>query len=225
MTRNLIFIFALGVLLSACQERQDGAAVGALYNSELAYALQERQFFNKKRTTLMFENGATAQTCSEYLRLIAGSALKEDVNNQLAKGEYLSCDVVAMIGDKKLSVPGKDALLGQALATRLDLRSFPSSLFQTLDERKFSLSHLDAKAVKADSTGVTYETKDWHFRLELVATLDVNNNGKADWVLWLADEAKSGNYRQYQTLIVPDVSDTGPMSAIPYTATMNAKRK
>lgn len=75
-----------------------------------------------------------------------------------------------------------------------------------LDEQKHSLNQLDEKAVKGESTTVIHETADGHYRLELVATLDVNNNGKADWVLWLADEAKSGNYRQYQTLIAYDVA-------------------
>lgn len=226
MIRRLFAVCALSVFLGACQGQQETAIAGSVYNDKVANALQQRRDSdNKKRALLTFDSGATAQTCGEYLRSIAVSALKEDVNNQIAKSEYLLCDVLAMVGDRKLGAGRQDATFGQILATRLDLRSFPSSLFQTLDERKFSLSHLDAKAVKVDSTGVTYETKDWHFRLELVATLDVNNNGKADWVLWLSDEAKSGNYRQYQTLIVSDVSDTGPISAVPYTATMNAKRK
>jgi len=226
MIRKLFAVCALSVFLGACQGQQEAAIAGSVYSDQVVNALQQRRDNdNKKRASLTFDSGATAQTCGEYLRLMAVSVLKEDVNNQIARSEYLLCDVLAMIGDRKLGAGRQGAAFGQILATRLDLRSFPSSLFQTLDERKFSLSHLDAKAVRADSTGVKYETKNWHFRLELVATLDVNNNGKADWVLWLADEAKSGNYRQYQTLIVPDVSDTGPMSAIPYTATMNAKRK
>lgn len=225
MTRDLFFVFALSVLLAACQERQETTVVGSVYNSELANALQQRQIFNKKRAAIAFNSGTTAQTCGEYLRLIAESTLKEDVNNQLAKGEYLLCEVLAMVGDKKLTVGRQDATFGQTLATRLDLRSFPSSLFQMLDVQKYSLSQLNAKTVKVESTAVTYETGDWHYRLELVATLDVNNNGKTDWVLWLADEAKSGNYRQYQTLVVQDVHDTGLMSATPYAFKMNVQRK
>ena len=84
-----------------------------------------------------------------------------------------------------------------------------------LDEKKFSLKQLGANAVKTEATSASYETTDWHYRLEWVATLDANNNGKADWVLWLADEAKDGNYRQYQTLVIYDVSVTGLLSAVP----------
>jgi len=226
MIRNLFFVFTLGVFLVACQGRQEAAVVGAVYNSEVTNALQpQRENFSKKRAALTFDSGASAQSCDEYLRLLATSALKEDVNNQLAKGEYLLCDVLALIGDKKLPAARQDVALGQVLATRLDVRSFPSSLFQMLDEQKYTLSQLDAKAIKTDNTAVTYETPEWRYRIELVATLDINKNGKADWVLWLADEAKTGNYRQYQTLIIQDVSDTGSLSATPYTVTMNAQHK
>lgn len=224
MIKKIFFIFAVNVSLVACQERQEVSSV-TLYNSELANVLQDRKILNKKRATLTFESGATAQNCGEYLRLTTTSMLKEDVSNQLGKSEYLACDVAAIIGDTKHTVVGKDARFGQALANRLDLRSFPSSLFQMLDEKKYSLSTLGAKAVKVESASVTYETGDWRYRLELVATLDMNRNGKLDWVLWLADEAKSGNYRQYQTLIVQDVSDTGSLHAVPYPFAMNTQKK
>ena len=226
MTRSTLLVLSLGVFLVACQGRQEAVVVGAVYNSEVASALQQYQSnFNKKRAVLVFDSGAKAQTCNEYLRLIATVPLKEDVNNQLVKGEYLLCEVLAIIGEKKLSAGRQDVGFGQALASRLDLRSFPSSLFQTLDEHKFSLSQLDAKAVKTEATAVTYETAEWRYRIEVVATLDVNNNGKADWLLWLADEAKTGNYRQYQTLVIYDVNETGPMKATPYAVTMNAQPK
>jgi hypothetical protein len=217
-------VCALGAILVACQGQQDVAGTGSVYNDQVAKALQQRRDADtRKRAMLAFDSGATAQTCGEYLRLLANSTLKEDVNNQIAKGEYLLCEVLAMIGDKKLGAGRQDVAFGQALAARLDLRSFPSSLFQTLDEKKHSLSQLDTNAVSVEPTGAAYETNDWRFRLELVATLDVNNNGKPDWVVWLADEAKSGNYRQYQTLIAHDVGDTGSINAVPYAVTMNAK--
>ena len=79
---------------------------------------------------------------------------------------------------------------------------FPSSLSQVLDEHKYSLNQLDGAAVKLEPTVAVYETKDTHYRLEVVAILDINNNAQTDWLLWLADEARTGNYRQYQTLII-----------------------
>lgn len=225
MTRNL-FVVVLSGFLAACPSQQAVTDIGSVYNGKVASALkQQRENYDKKRTMVEFDSGAAAQTCGEYLRLVVGSTLKENVNNQLARSEYLLCEVLTMVGSKKLSTGSQDVALGQALAARLDLRSFPSSLFQMLTEQKYSLSHLNAISVKVEPTAVTYETKDWYYRLEVVATLDVNNNGRTDWVLWLTDEAKSGNYRQYQTLIVLDVSDTGLMSAVPYMATMNAQLK
>lgn len=224
MIRNIAFIIVVNVLVAACQERREVSSV-TLYNSELANALQDRQILNKKRAALTFESGTTAQNCGEYLRLSASSMLKEEVNNQLAKSEYLACDVAAILGDTKYTLVRKDAPFGQTLANRLDLRTFPSSLFQMLDEKKYSLSAVGARAVKVESTSATYETGDVHYRLELVATLDMNRNGKLDWVLWLADEAKSGNYRQYQTLIVQDARDTGSLRAVPYPYAMNTQKK
>lgn len=226
MTRKPFFIFVLSVFLAACQNHNEVTVVGAVYDDEVMHALQQPQENdNKKRTPIVFDTGEIAQTCSEYLHLIAGAALKEDTYNQVVKSEYLLCEVLAIIGNRKLSAGRQDVTFGQALATRLDLRSFPSSLHQMLDKQKHSLNQLDEKAVKAESTAVIYETEDWHYRLDLVATLDVNNNGKADWILWLINEAKSGSYRQYQTLIAHDVSATDLISAAPYVATMAAQHK
>ena len=60
------------------------------------------------------------------------------------------------------------------------------------------------------------ETAEWRYRLELVAISDIDKNGKPDWVLWLSDESKSGNYRGYQTLIAYDVKQGNTISAKPY---------
>ena len=217
MTRKLFFVTAFSVLLAACQGQHEGVA----YNVEVIKALQQHEAtLKQKRTELQFDSGASAQTCEDYLRLSATETLKEDVANQLVKSEYLVCDVLALVGKKKLGSGHPDGNFGQVLAERVDLRSFPSSLHQMLDEKKFSLKQLGTNAVKKDARAASYDTQDWHYRLELVATLDVNNNGKADWVVWLADEAKDGNYRQYQTLVIHDVSKTGLLNAVPYVYKM-----
>ena len=215
MIRNIFFVVLLSVSMLGCDARPQ-AVVGTVYNRELADALQNRQIFKKKRAALTFDSGAVAQNCAQYLRLAGGSPIKEDVANQLAKSEYLLCDALALIGDKKSATGPHDVAFGKALADRLDLRSFPSSLAPMLDETKYSLAHVDEAAVKLEPTAAAYETKDMHYRLEVVATLDINNNAKPDWVLWLADEARIGNYRQYQTLVVYDVSDSGPLRAVPF---------
>lgn len=220
MTRGLILVFVFGALLAACQKQQAPVALGVVYNNELTNALQQPEVFKKKRTILEFTSGATGQTCEDYLQLTVSSTVKEEINNQMVKSEYLVCEALALIGDKQLTAADTNVAFGQILATRLDLRSFPSSLFQMLDDQKYTLENLDTK-VKVATTSVTYETQEWHYRLELVATLDVNNNGKVDWVLWLADEAKPGNYRQYQTLVVYDVGNTGLLRATPFASLRN----
>ena len=112
MRRNILLVFCGAVLLAACQGRQDVAVVGTVYNSDVANALQQYQGnATKKRAELVFDSDATAQSCDEYLRLIATSPLKEDVNNQLAKGEYLLCEVPAIIGNKQLSAGRQDVSL------------------------------------------------------------------------------------------------------------------
>ena len=216
MIKNLTFVVLLSVSMLGCEVR-DKAPVGAVYNRELADALQRRDVFDKERAALTFDSGAVAHTCGEYLRLVGSSPIKEGVTNQLAKGEYLLCDVLALIGDKKLAAGAQDVAFGQALATRLDLRTLPSSLSQMLDEHEYSLNRLDGAAVKLEPTAAVYETKDTHYRLEVVAALDINNNAKTDWLVWLADEARTGNYRQYQTLIIYDVSESGPLRASLYS--------
>lgn len=215
MIKRPFFVILLSVSLLGCEVPPKGAVVGTICNREVADALRQRDILDKKRAALTFDSGASAHTCRDYFRLIGSSSVKEDVTNQLAKSEYLLCDVAAVIGDKKLVTDVRDVAFGQALAARLDLRSFPSSLFQMLDEHKYSLNQLDAAAVRLSPVAATYDTKDLHFRLEVVATLDVNKNGKADWLLWLADEARMGNYRQYQTLVIYDVTGSGLLRAAP----------
>lgn len=178
--------------------------------------LQREETLRKNRTALQFESGASARTCSEYLHLVASDPLKEGVANQLAKSEYLICDVLALTGKQKPGSRQPDDRFGQALAERVDLRSFPSSLHQMLDEKNFSLKLLDARAATTAATSASYDTRDWHYRLELIATLDANGNGKPDWVVWLTDEARDGNYRHYQTLVIYDVPETGWLRAVPY---------
>ena len=98
MIRKLFAVCALSVFLGACQGQQEAAIAGSVYSDQVVNALQQRRDNdNKKRASLTFDSGATAQTCGEYLRLMAVSVLKEDVNNQIARSEYLLCDVLAMI--------------------------------------------------------------------------------------------------------------------------------
>jgi len=51
------------------------------------------------------------------------------------------------------------------------------------------------------------DNNDWLYELRIVARLDLNNNGKGDWLIWLTDKAKMGRYSTLSDLVAYDVSD------------------
>lgn len=217
--RILSYVLSVvAVLLTGCVAQSKVPDVVILLNNDATKAISRySEAVSKKRVPVEFDSGEKADTCESYMRLAAKSTLKEDVANQLGKSEYLMCDVLAIVGNRK-TIAGdihKTSAYGTALASRLDLRTFPSSLFHMLDEKRHTLTQLNAKAVTT-TTSASSETDDWRYRLELVAVLDVDKNGKLDWVLWLSDESKQGNYRSYQTLIASDVTESGVIGAKPY---------
>jgi hypothetical protein len=44
---------------------------------------------------------------------------------------------------------------------------------------------------------------------------DIDQSGRADWLVWLTDEALDGNYRGYQSLLIKDVTESGLLRATP----------
>ena len=216
MKKCFYVLSVLTVFLSGCAAQSKVSDVVILLNDDAAKAISRySEAVSKKRVPVEFDPGEKADTCESYMRLAAKSSLKEDVANQLGKSEYLMCDVLAIVGNRKIIAGDihKTTAYGTALASRLDLRTFPSSLFQMLDENKHTLTQLNTKAVKTTTTSASSETDEWRYRLELVAVLDADKNGKPDWVLWLSDESKPGNYRNYQTLIAYDVTESGVIGA------------
>ncbi|MBI5750625.1 MAG: hypothetical protein HZA59_00585 [Hydrogenophilales bacterium] len=217
MTWKLILAVMAIAFQAACQTRIDAPVAVTIYGDGVLNGVKQySETIHKKRGVIEFESGLAAETCETYSRLIKEAVPKEGVSNQIAKSDYLICDVLEIIGNKKYREGARENEYGHLLAARLDLRSFSSSLFQRLGEKKFAFNHFDAGTVKTNSTSVTYETPDWHYKLEIVAVLDLNNNGKPDWVMWLADEAKVGNYRNYQTLVAYDVATEGAIRATPF---------
>ena len=176
-----------------------------IYNQQVREAYQHyASTLTEKRNDLVFENGDKANDCNTYLKASKASAIGEGVNNQIIKGEYLVCDVLSLLGKRQFIIPKIMPKIGERLATQVDLRSFPSSVFPQLNDRKFTLSKLTGK-LTVGATAVSLDSVDWHYTIEVVATADINNNGKTDWIFWLVDEARMGNYRGYQTLVAYDV--------------------
>ena len=141
----------------------------------------------------------------------------EDVTNQQVKSEYLICDVLGSVAnDMRMEpiAPGKG--FGEALASRLDLRSFPSSLGPRVDDEHYTLNHLiDARQLKTEPWGLTVSSPSWSYVLRVVLVGDIDRSGAVDWVIWLTDEALDGNYRGYDTLLVRDVAIDGLLQAQP----------
>lgn len=158
-----------------------------------------------KRSALLFQNGLSAGNCESYADLKSESEIVETVNNQLVKSEYLVCDALKILSDAKVfSGAVKTELMGQQLLNKLDLRSFPNSLHRLTDDNSFTLGSLFASDSVANETSVKYETEDWIITIKVVAVVLLNGNEDEDWVVQLADESKSGNYRNYENLIIYD---------------------
>lgn len=219
MKKILFFIFSSTILI-ACDAKQPSVPVINVLNPDMAQAMgQYLKTFSRHRNQIEFNDGTIASNCTAYIKASRVSNIKQGVNNQLFKSEYLECDVLTLLGNYKFIQAKVNDPIGKDLATRLDLRSFPSSFNHRLDKSNYTLDKVAKAAIKVGPTDIRYETTDWFYRLETVAIADVNKNKKSDWIIWLVDESKVGTYRNYQTLIIYDVESTkGELKATPYPA-------
>lgn len=202
-----VFVFTtmLTMLLTACSVPSSDATVNLL-DPELRTAYENySNTWQQRRTTLEFDNDQSADNCAAYIELTAKHDIKETVFNQQVHGEYLVCEALKLLGSsvkiENASVPPE---LGARLAKELDLRSFASSLNQQSDAERHTLSSLDPAHLKVQGATAELDSEDWHFWMGVVAVADVNGNGVKDWIVWVADEAKLGNYRAYSTVLVFD---------------------
>jgi hypothetical protein len=142
------------------------------------------------------------------------SSILEGVNNEIISQEYLICPsiVVLQSADSTSITTHLPVSYGTELCSRLDLTTFPSSLRPRLSGAKRVLSALEIP-LEADKYACSFDTRDWFFRVEVVAEADFEKDGKTDWLVWLFDEAKTGNYRGYSVLVVSDVSRPGLLAA------------
>ena len=97
-----------------------------------------------------------------------------------------------------------DLSFGEKLESKLDLRSFPSSLNRAGTEEAHTLKSIFPEQSKSFDNVVELQTEDWAFAIEVVALAKINDNSLPDWIIWVLDEAKSGNYRGYSTFIIYD---------------------
>ena len=197
-------------LLTACLSANAETPVFVAANVLRMVTNREKEW-TAPRTTLALSAGQ-ASDCASYARLRA-SGIVDDGSNERVKSEYLICDVLIQLGPtpeaKALPVDG----YGVALASRLDLRSFPSSLGPMVDEERYTLARLFEGQVRTESDGAAVKTPDMVFSLTIVAVGDVDHSGKPDWIVWVSDEVVAGTYRGYETLLIKDPAPDGPLRA------------
>lgn len=204
INRLHIFSLVMAMLVSACTGtgRQPDNVI--LDKALLDAYRQGQEALTKARSPLLLQDGGKVHNCKSYLLQASTHRTEESVNNQMIKSEYLVCDALGILnGIKK---PGyQDAIhsnYGQQIAEKLDLRSFPSSLHRMGDAEKHTLNALFPGQVSTNGNLAILEMDDWTFRLEVVAKANLDNNNQPDWIVWLSDEAKAGNYRAYTTLVI-----------------------
>ena len=211
---KIYLIFISSIVLISCNAEQDLSSEKNIhnhyvYNSSVSNSLHNfNKAFNKLRTELEFESGVKVNNCKSYEKQIITSQLKDGINNQIVKSEYLICDALILLGNKAYDYHNTDTIMANLLAEKLDLRSFPSSLRPQLDNKNKTFKNLAGTNLLVKDNRIVYETTDWHYKTEIIAVADFNHNNKNDWLLWFSDESKTGNYRGYQTLIVYDIEES-----------------
>lgn len=90
---------------------------------------------SKSRSNLLFNNDEVANNCSSYFLLNSKYDVDESVYNQQVKSEYLICDALEIFLNSSSVTNSKinDLSLGGKLASKLDLRIFPSSLHSNIE--------------------------------------------------------------------------------------------
>jgi hypothetical protein len=189
-------------------------------NPALLVALQNiKHTLTTERTALAFENGASSKNCLDYSILLSQSPVTESVRNSEIRGEYLLCDSVRFISDRPFIARKKTLPRGfsMALFERLDLRTFPSSMRNRATDQAHSLKTLLQGQVQAHGSTLTIENNDHFFKLQIVGLVPAGRGPAQDWIVWVTDEVKGGNYRSYRTLIIrPPNGPSGSYTAALY---------
>ena len=203
------------VFCSSCGHVRAVQPLSNIFSPQLAEANRSYdRTLNEKRTPLRFESGRIVDTCNAYLQEVKMSTILEGVNNKIISQEYLICP--SIIALQSAGSPSTNAHFpasyGEELCSRLDLTTFRSSLSPRLNGAKRVLSALGIP-LRTDKYACSFETGDWFFKVEVVAEAEFEKDGKTGWLVWVFDEAKTGNYRGYSALVIRDASSPGLLVA------------
>lgn len=203
--RRIIYVLVLGFMFSCANEKTSNNERLILKKSILDAYKNFDESFSMKRSPLLFVGGGAADNCKSYFDMALKYKISETVENMQVKSEYLICDALKIISDSpNVSATIRTSSIGLKVLSGLDLRTFPNSLSRLVDESTYTLKSLFPKDAKANGSIAIVDTEDWIITLDVVAVVQVNNNSIFDWVVQFSDESKSGNYRNYETLIIYD---------------------
>ncbi len=212
-----IFLILMCLLLTSCKTVDIPPQHIILDNSIDESYKEFRRTKEISRNTLMFSNNFSANDCNTYLELIDHNEILETINNQLVRSEYLVCDALQiLLESKRYSGRFDGDQIGLDLVSKLDVRSFPNSLGRLAAEHSFTLKALFPKESFSNKIEAGFESEDWVLTLKVVAIVKANSNIFQDWVVQYADESKSGNYRNYGTLIIYDPENSTFLKATVY---------
>ncbi|HBN22655.1 MAG TPA: hypothetical protein DD412_05400 [Holosporales bacterium] len=215
-TIHIVCILCLVLVSCTNMKLQDAPYIP---NEELAESYENfNDSFKKTRSSLSYIGGHIATDCQTYFDLTSMYEIDETIHNQSVKSEYLICDALNILSSST-GVPRENvniSSMGEALLIKLDLRSFSSSLYRASDENSHTLKSLYPQNTSSVGNIAELNAEDWTFTLEVVAVAKINDNSSPDWVIWVLDESKSGNYRGYSTLIIYDPERHESFKAIAY---------
>lgn len=204
------------ISLVSCTNKKSPDAPAILNKALLQSYENLDESLKKERKPLYFNGDHISSNCQTYFDMAAKYEIDETIHNQMIKSEYLTCDALKILSSSS-GVPAKEISvfnMGEEIISKLDIRSFPSSLFQVADENSNTLKALFPENVSATNNMAELDTDELSFTLEVVAAAKINNNPQPDWIIWLMDESKSGTYRSYQTLIIFDPENQDRLKAV-----------
>lgn len=206
----------LGLLLAACASTGNYTDVIVL-NPELRIAnIDYAATMAAARTPLRMMSGETASTCGEYLAMRGGVDIAPSPDNQAASLEYVVCDSLSVLPSaSRVAATNVHPDLGEALATRLDLRSFRSSRHQRTTDDAYTLEAVADHPLVVGPHTAELASRDWYFKLEVVAVADIDASGRPDWLIWVVDQSLDGTYLTVVPLLIRDPGADGRLDATP----------
>lgn len=208
---NTRLLLALATVLAGCASNDHIGSTPLIVDLEVESAyLDYHSSMQESRPPVAFDSAAVATNCREYLEEKAASAISENSSNFLAAQSYVICDTLKAIrhsADMRVS-SGVDEAANELL-TRLDLRSFRSSLYQRTDDAKRTLAELLPGSVSTSNYSVRAAVDDWEYVVKVVAFIDADDNGNEDWLIWVKDKAGTGSYDSLNAYIAYNVPQDG----------------